>query len=136
MGILWHMSKYWTGAHTKHRMMVHVVWLPKYRKRILKGPLAKRIEELLRECADVNRWHIEELNIQTDHVHMVLQYRPDLALSKIVQLFKGKSSRIIRKEFPELEEVYWGDSFWADGFFAEAVGKVDFEVIKQYVKNQ
>ena len=116
--------------------MIHIVWLPKYRKRILKGALAKRIEELLRECADVNRWDIEELNVQSDHVHMVLQFRPDIALSKVVQLFKGKSSRIIRQEFPELKEVYWGDSFWADGFFAETVGKVDLEVIKKYVRDQ
>ena len=130
------MKKYWTGAHTKHRMMVHIVWLPKYRKRVLKGALAKRIEELLRQCADVNRWNIEELNMQPNHVHIVLQYSPDMAVSKMVQLFKGKSSRIIRKEFPELEEVYWGDSFWADGFFCEAVGTVDLDVIKAYVRDQ
>ncbi len=110
------MKKYWTGAHTKYRLMIHTVWLPKYRKRVLKGVLAKRIEELLRECADVNRWNIEELNIQPDHVHMALQFRPEIAVGKVVQLFKGKSSKIIRQEFPGLEEVYWGDSFWADGF--------------------
>ena len=136
IGILFCMNKYWIGAHTKYRLMIHIVWLPKYRKRILSGILAKRIEELLRECADVNRWQIEELNIQTDHVHMVLQFRPDIAISKVVQLFKGKSSRIIRKEFPDLKEVYWGDSFWADGFFAETVGKVNVEKIKEYIKNQ
>ena len=130
------MKQYWTGAHTKHRLMVHIVWIPKYRKRILCGRLAKRIEELLRECADANRWSIEELNIQSDHVHMVLQFRPDMALSKIVQLFKGKSSRRVREEFPELEEFYWGTSFWGDGFFAETVGHCSLEKIKAYVKNQ
>ena len=130
------MKKYWTGGHTKHRLMVHVVWIPKYRKRILKGALAKRIEALLLECADVHRWNIEELNVQPDHVHMVLQFRPDTSLSKIVQLFKGKSSKIIRREFPELSEFYWGDSFWGDGFFAETVGSCSLEIIKEYVKNQ
>ena len=130
------MQRYWQGAHTKHRLMIHIVWIPKYRKRILKGKLAARIEELLRECADVNRWKIEELNIQPDHVHMVIQFRPDIAISKMVQMFKGKSSRIIRKEFPELEEFYWGDSFWGDGFFAETVGHCNLEVIKNYVRNQ
>ena len=114
----------------------HAAGVRNSRKRILEGRLARRIEELLRECADVNRWKIEELNIQKDHVHMVLQFRPDVALSKMVQLFKGKSSKIIRQEFSELKEVYWGNSFWADGFFAETVGKVDLEVIKAYVRNQ
>lgn len=54
----------------------------------------------------------------------------------MVQLFKGKSSKIIREEFPELEEIYWGDSFWADGYFAETAGKCDLKVILNYVKNQ
>jgi putative transposase len=130
------MSKYWAGAHTKHKLMVHIVWLPKYRKRILKGALAMRIEELLRECAECNDWQIVELNIQLDHVHMILQFKPDISISKIVQLFKGKSSIIVRREFKELKEVYWGKSFWGDGFFVETVGHCDLKTIKNYVKNQ
>lgn len=130
------MNKYWKGAHTKHRLMVHIVWLPKYRKRILKGALAERVRELLQECADVNRWQIDELNIQPDHVHLIVQFRPDMAISKMIQLMKGKSSRMVRREFPKLIEFYWGDSFWADGFFAETVGTCSVEKIKSYVKNQ
>ena len=129
---------YWTGAHTKHRMKYHIVWIPKYRKRILQGKIAKRIEELLKECADVNRWYIDSLNIQHDHVHMLVQLRPDMSVSKVVQIFKGKTSCIIRKEFPELKEFYWGksDSFWCDGFFVETVGQLNEENIREYILNQ
>ena len=127
---------YWTGAHTKHRLMYHIVWIPKYRKRILEGALSKRLRELIAECAEINRWHIEELNIQLDHVHIVIRLRPDISISKAVQLFKGKSSRRIRQEFPHLKEFYWGDSFWGDGYFAETSGQVDLETIKAYVSNQ
>ena len=130
------MDKYWKGAHSKYKLMIHIVWLPKYRKRILKGHIAERLKELFVECADVNRWKIEELNIQEDHIHLVLQFKPDVSISKMVQLFKGKSSRIIRKEFPELKEFYWGNSFWSDGFFAETVGRLNLQAIKNYVKNQ
>lgn len=131
-------SKYWSGAHTKHRMLYHIVWIPKYRKRILEGAVAQRIKELLIECAEVNNWRIDELSIQRDHVHMLIQLRPDLSVSKVVQLFKGKSSYIIRKEFPRLAEFYWGkaDSFWADGFFVETVGQVNESKIKEYIQNQ
>lgn len=131
-------SKYWSGAHTKHRMLYHIVWIPKYRKRVLKGPIAKRIEELIIECADVNRWRIDELNIQQDHVHMLIQLKPDISVSKVVQLFKGKSSFMIRKEFPDLKEFYYGkaESFWSDGFFVETVGQVSLEKIKEYIQNQ
>ena len=131
-------NKYWTGAHTKHRMLYHIVWIPKYRKRILKDAIARRIKELLVECAEVNRWRIDELSIQPDHIHMLIQLKPDISVSKVVQLFKGKSSYIIRKEFPKLEEFYWGRaaSFWCDGFFVETVGQVNEAKIKEYIRNQ
>jgi putative transposase len=116
--------------------MIHLVWVPKYRKRILRGKLSSRIDELLRLCAESNGWKVLELNVQQDHVHMVVQFVPTIAVSKMVQLLKGKSSRVIREEFPELEEVYWGDSFWADGYFAETAGKCDIQVVLDYVKNQ
>ena len=128
--------KYWTGAHTKHRLMYHLVWIPKYRKRILKGAIAVRLKELLEECADINRWKIQELNIQVDHVHMLVQLKPSISVSYAVQLLKGGSSIIIRKDFPELEEFLWGDSFWSDGYFVETVGKLDETKIRAYIQNQ
>ena len=73
--------QYWTGAHTKHRIMYHIVWLPKYRKRVLKGEIAARIRVLLQECAAVNDWEINELSIQPDHVHMLIQLKPNINLS-------------------------------------------------------
>ena len=127
---------YWSGAHTKHQLMYHLVWTPKYRKRILKGTLAQRLAELFNQCAEVNRWRIDELNVQLDHVHMLIQLRPDVSISWVVQQLKGGSSKIVRAEFPELEEFLWGDSFWQDGYFAETAGKVDLEVIREYVRNQ
>lgn len=130
------MAKYWKGSQTKHRLMYHLVWIPKYRKRVLKGRIAERVTELLHECADMQRWKIEELNIQTDHVHVLVQMRPEVSVSKMVQLFKGMSSKVIREEFPELKEFLWGNSFWADGYFAETSGQVNEERIREYIRNQ
>jgi putative transposase len=127
---------YKTGSHTKYRLMYHIVWIPKYRKRVLKGRIAERIKDLLRQCAEVNDWEIEELSIQSEHVHMMVQLKPSISVSKAVQLFKGGSSRVIREEFPELEEFLWGDSFWADGYFAVTCGKIDEEAVRRYIKNQ
>jgi len=84
----------------------------------------------------LNDWEIHQLNIQKDHVHLLLQTNPKDNISEVMQYLKGGSSRIIRKEFPELEEWLWGDSFWADGYFAESVGSVNEAVIKNYIKNQ
>ena len=135
-GILVKMIKYKTGSHTKYRLMVHIVWIPKYRKRVLRGAIASRLKELIYECSEVNRWQVEELNVQPDHVHLLLQFRPDMCISKMVQLIKGKSSRVIRKEFPELEEFYWRTSFWADGFFAETSGQCNEKSMREYIRNQ
>jgi len=76
------------------------------------------------------------LSIQEDHVHVMIQVKPSDSIAEVVQILKGGTSRVIRKEFPELEEFLWGDSFWADGYFAESVGKVDEEVIRKYIQKQ
>ena len=130
------MSEYWKGAHIKHRIMYHIVWIPKYRKRVLRGEIAARIRELIQECVDFNRWRIAEINVKPDHIHILIQLRPDISVGKAVQLLKGKSSRIIRKEFPSLKEFYWGNNFWSEGFFVETIGRLNNDAIKKYIKNQ
>ena len=66
----------------------------------------------------------------------MIQIKPSDSVANVVQILKGGTSRAIRKEFPKLEEFLWGDSFWADGYFAESVGKVDEDVIKKYIQTQ
>jgi len=129
-------GEYWTGAHTKHRLKYHLVWVPKYRKRVLQGKIAIRAQQLFYQCAEVHHWHIQELSIQPNHVHMLIQIDSTMALAKVVQYFKGGSSKVIRAEFPDLEEFLWGDSFWSDGYFAETVGIAQEEMIKRYIREQ
>ena len=128
--------KYWNGSHTKYRLMYHLVWLPKYRKRILDGKVKERLEELFFDCAEINAWKIIELNIQKDHIHMIVQLKQTISVSNAVQRFKGGSSKVIRDEFPELKEFLWGKNFWAEGYFAETVGRIAEDAIKTYVRNQ
>ena len=84
----------------------------------------------------MNDWDIHQINIQKDHIHLLIQINPKDSIAHVMHYLKGGSSRVIRKEFPELEEFLWGDSFWSDGYFAESVGKVNEGVIKNYIKNQ
>ena len=74
--------------------------------------------------------------MQVDHVHVLIQINPRNSVAEVVQMLKGGTSRVIRKEYPELEEFLWGDSFWADGYFAETVGRVDEATIRKYIQNQ
>ncbi len=130
------MRDYWTGAHTTHRLRFHIVWIPKYRKRILRGALAARLGELLRQAAEVNRWELHELAIQTDHVHLLLQVHPTDSVAEVVRRLKGGTSKKLREEFPELDEFLWGDSLWADGYFADSVGAASSSVIEKYIERQ
>jgi putative transposase len=128
--------KYRSNAYSTHRLLYHLVWIPKYRKRLLDDAIADRLKQLFAQCADLNDWEVHELNVQIDHVHMLVQIDPNIRLSKAVQYLNGGSSKIIRKEFPELEEFLWGDSFWATGYFAETVGNVNEDIIREYIRNQ
>jgi len=84
----------------------------------------------------MNRWWIGEISIQEDHVHVMIQIKPTDSIASVVQILKGGTSKVIRKEYPELREFLWGDSFWADGYFAESVGQVDEEVVRKYIRSQ
>jgi putative transposase len=84
----------------------------------------------------MNRWWIGKISIQEDHVHMLIQLQAYDSIAETVRVLKGGTSKIIRKEFPELEEFLWGDSFWADGYFAESIGSVDEEEIRKYIDGQ
>lgn len=129
-------SAYWTGAHTKHKLRYHIVWIPKYRKRVLIGKLAQRLRELLYQACEVNGWCIEELSVVEDHIHLLIQAKPDKAVAYVVQILKGGTSKVLRSEFPELDEFMWGDSLWADGYFAESVGVSDERMIRRYIREQ
>jgi len=103
---------------------------------VLLGKIAIRLKKLLYEAASVNRWHVHELSIQRDHVHLLIQIEPEMSVARAVQLLKGGTSFKLRKEFPELEEFLWGDSLWADGYFAESVGTTQEETVRRYIREQ
>lgn len=129
-------AAYQAGAHTTHRLRFHPVWVPKYRRRVLEGAISTRVTDLFRQACEVNDWTLHELSVQPDHVHLLLQIPPRVSVSKVVNLLKGGSSRILRQEFPELEEFLWGNSFWCSGFFAETVGQTEEAIIRRYIQNQ
>lgn len=124
------------SAHGAYHHQYHIVWIPKYRKRILQGELKKFIEKRL---FDVQEHHpdveIEKYSIQQDHLHLVMSIPPKYSVSTIVGKIKANTSREIRKHFDWVKKIYWGNEFWSPGFFSSTVG-IDEEVIKRYVEFQ
>ena len=124
------------SAHGAYHHQYHIVWIPKYRKKILRGDLKRYIESHL---LDIQSYHpdveIEKYSIQRDHVHLVAIVPPRYSVSSIVGKIKANTSREIRKEFPEIKKIYWRNEFWSPGFFSSTVG-INEDVIKRYIEYQ
>jgi putative transposase len=124
------------GAHTKSDLKAHIVWVPKYRKRILLGEVSVRLRDILKQiCLDQNV-NIISGKISIDHVHMFISYMPSLCISKCVQHLKGSSARILFLEFPHLKKVYWGRHLWSRGYLAVSSGNITDELIQKYIDEQ
>jgi len=130
------MRRYKTGAHTKTDLKVHLVWIPKYRKKVLVGPVATRARDLLRQIAMEHEIDIISGKVATDHVHMFIGYRPTQNISKIMQWLKGISSRVLLSEFSHLKKQFWGRHLWARGYLAVSSGNITDEAIQQYIDAQ
>ncbi len=114
------MPKVRSNGHTVSRPGVHVVWSTKYRYSVLKGDIQIRCRTLLIQICEAEDVVILKGVVSKDHVHMHMEYRPSLSVSGLVKKLKGRSSRKLQQEFPELKKRYWGRHFWAIGFGCRA----------------
>ena len=130
------MEEYNKSSHSVYDIKYHIIWTTKYRYKVLGGNKSIRLQELIRQGCEARNITIIKGNISRDHVHMLISCPPSLAPSKIVQYLKGRSSRLLQDEFPELKKKYWGQHLWSRGYFCATVGSVTEETIKNYVANQ
>lgn len=130
------MSRFKRLAHSIWYSHYHIVWVPKYRFRILKGNVKTEVELCIRKYSDRLGCIVDELNIQEDHVHLLVMVPPKISISEYVGTVKGKSAIRIFSKFPELrQKPYWGNHFWARGYCMDTIG-LDLEKIRKYIKYQ
>ena len=130
------MRNYKLGAHTKSDLKVHLVWVTKYRKPVLKGEIAVRVRDLIRQIAMEHEIEIISGKVACDHIHVFVAYRPNQDISRIVQWLKGISSRVLLQEFPTMRRKFWGRHFWARGYLAVSSGTITDEMVKEYIDEQ
>ncbi len=123
-------------GNTRSDLRYHFVFVPKYRKQVLTGKIAKSITGMIKFCCQINEWKVLELAVCPDHVHVFIQTWPIDSPSEVMQKMKGGTAKKIRELYPELEEVYWGASFWADGYMVKSVGDYHASVVTEYIKKQ
>jgi putative transposase len=130
------MGQYKKLSHVVYKCDYHIVWVPKYRFRILKGDIREMVESDIRMLCEWKNSEVLELNVQTGHVHLLVSVPPKVSISKLMGVLKGKLAIKLFRSYPNLKKKpYWGNHFWARGYFVSTVG-LDEEMIRRYVKHQ
>ena len=130
------MSRFEKLTHVLWHCQYHVVWVPKYRHRVLKGQIGQEVHNCIQVyCSQLN-CTVVELNVQADHVHLLVKVPPKVSISKLMGTVKGKTALRVFTRFPYLKQKpYWGNHFWAKGYCVDTVG-MDVDLIRKYVKYQ
>ena len=130
------MSRFRKLSQTLWYCQYHIVWVPKYRFRVLTGKVAEEVENCIRAFSEQQGCEVVELNVQADHVHLLALVPPKVSISGYVGTLKGRTAIQVFNKFRDLKEKpYWGNHFWARGYCVDTVG-LDAEMIRKYVKYQ
>ena len=124
------------GRHVVYKIHVHLVFVPKYRYRVFAARHLKRMRSIFEDvCRDFGA-ALAEMNGAHDHVHLLVEYPPQVAISNLVNSLKGVSSRLLRKEFPDLRHRYYNGVLWSPSYFAASCGGAPLSIIKQCIEQQ
>lgn len=129
MGNRWNKSK--TAVYNVN---YHIIWCPKYRRKVLVDGVDERLKELILEKANEHGWEIKSMEVMPDHVHIFISANPVDGIHYIVQQIKGYSSRVLRQEFTWLNKRL--PSLWTRSYYAETVGHISERTVKRYIENQ
>jgi len=130
------MNEYRHGAHSVFEIHLHLVWVTKYRKPVLVGPVGHRVRDLIREICGGLDVHILKGHVSKDHVHLQVSIPPHVTISRLVQRLKGKTAYRMLQEFAPLRKQFWGRHLWARGYFCCSSGNVTDQVVAEYIANQ
>lgn len=122
------------GGHMLYDLKYHIVWITKYRYQVLRGDIALRARDLIREICQSREVSVIRGSLTPSQVHILVSSPPSLSVSELVQYVKGRSSAKLQREFPSLRKRYRGQHLWARGYFCATVGAVDEERIKTYIE--
>jgi len=128
-------KQYRRSGHTVSWFSAHIVWATKYRYHVLKGDIQKRCRDLIKQICDVEDVRILKGVISKDHVHIQIEYAPSMSVSKLVKRLKGRTSRRLQEEYPELRKRYWGRHFWGIGFGGWSSGNITDQMIQDYLEH-
>ena len=124
------------GRHCVFKMHVHLVFVAKYRRKVFDGDAVQRLRAIFGKVCAGFEAHLIEMDGEDDHVHLLVEYPPKLAVSALVNSLKGVSSRLLRKERPDIRDRYWKGVLWSPSYFASSCGGAPISIIRQYIEQQ
>ena len=124
------------GRHCVFKMHVHLVFVAKYRRKVFDGDAIDRMRRMFAKVCEDMEASLVEMDGEDNHVHLLVEYPPKLAVSVLVNSLKGVSSRLLRKERPDLRKRYWKNVLWSPSYFASSCGGAPIGIIKQYIEQQ
>ena len=130
-------DKYYSSEHLVYRCSYHIVFCPKYRKKILIGKVSDRLKEMCVEISKAYNFIIEDMETDKDHIHMIITCNPRFGIAKCVSLIKQITAYRLFEEFPYIKKTkLWGGKFWSRSTFIATAGSVSLKVVKKYIENQ
>lgn len=127
-------TPYNTNNNIAYDCKFHVVWTPKYRRKVLTGKVSSRLAEIIEQVCNERDAELIEYEVMTDYVHVLVGIDPQYGIHRLVKQIKGRSSRLLRNEFPKLKSQL--PTLWTNSYFVATVGGAPVEVVKQYIENQ
>jgi putative transposase len=129
---------YSKGYRSVYKLTVHIVFVTKYRKKAISVDILNRLEAIFQETLDKWGCQLVEFNGEPDHVHLLVSYKPEISLSKLIANLKTVSSRLVRRDFPFLSSKYFYNKpyFWTGAYFVSSCGGVTVDQLKKYVEDQ
>lgn len=124
------------GRHCVFKMHVHLVFVAKYRRKVFDGDAIDQMRRIFAKVCEDMEASLVEMDGKDNHVHLLVEYPPKLAVSVLVNSLKGVSSRLLRKERPALKKRYWKNVLWSPSYFASSCGGAPISIIKQYIEQQ
>ncbi|MDR0674310.1 MAG: IS200/IS605 family transposase [Zoogloeaceae bacterium] len=124
------------GRNCVFKMHVHLVFVSKYRRKVFDGDAIERLKGYFAKVCAKFEAKLVEMDGEHDHVHLLVEYPPKVSVSSLVNSLKGVSSRLLRKERPDIEKRYWKDALWSPSYFAASCGGASIAIVRQYIEQQ
>ena len=124
------------GRGYVYSIQYHIVWCVKYRHKVINGEIENKLKEIIYKIAEDNNFIIEEMETDSDHIHLLIECSPQHYIPNIIKALKGVSARLLFKEFPELKSKLWGRHLWNPSYFVATVSENTEEQIRNYIQSQ